>query len=260
MTDEPLVLLTNDDGYGAAGIEAMAQALSEWARVVVVAPESEQSACGHRLTLHRALRVRRVTKDRFAIDGTPADCVYVALFSGTRFLPSKPQLVVSGINHGLNLGFDVYYSGTVAGAREAAMRGIPGLAVSADAAADLQEAALACDNLARALIACASQFEMPPIINANVPSGKGWKMTPTRIGRRLYQDRVEYRVDPRGREYLWLGGPFVSHDLEPGTDTHAFERGEIGVSNLPLVVASDQTSPAAEVVRVAARIDADRRK
>jgi 5'-nucleotidase len=147
----PLVLVSNDDGYSSPGIRALHDALTTWADVVVVAPETEQSATSHSLSLHRPLRTRAVEPGVFAIDGTPADCVYVALHAETRFLPRWPDLVCSGINRGLNLGQDAFYSGTVAAAREGALRGIPAIASSAHVKADLPRVAELTSRIARAL-------------------------------------------------------------------------------------------------------------
>lgn len=250
MAHQPLILLTNDDGYDARGIEAMAAALRKFALVVVVAPEMEQSACSHKLTLHRGLRLRKVRDGWFKLDGTPADCVYVSLFSGTKVLPRRPDLVVSGMNAGPNLGLDVYYSGTVAAAREAAMRGVVGVAVSADVHAEVDGAAEGCATVVRATLACCGGWDAPTVLNVNVPFGRDRVYSATRPGRRVYGEGVEYREDPRGGEYLWIGGPGVRNEGEPGTDTHAFDHGRIGVSNLPLrpgdVVRND---PAEVVVR-----------
>src|SRR6267142_2138387 len=151
----PLILLSNDDGYRAKGLRTLAVALRKFADVVVCAPESEQSTTSHSLTLTRPLRLREVDEAIFAVDGTPADCVYVALNGGVRVLPRTPNLVVSGMNHGLNLGTDVFYSGTVAAAREGALRGIPALTASADMAADRVRAAEVCARLAQALVGLA---------------------------------------------------------------------------------------------------------
>jgi 5'-nucleotidase len=250
----PTVLLTNDDGYGAAGLLALAEALSKVAQVVVLAPETEQSACSHSLTLHRALRLRSFGQDWHALDGTPADCVYVALFAGDRLLPSRPDIVMSGINRGLNLGFDVYYSGTVAGAREAAIRGVPAVAVSADAATDLGAAARMCARILVATLRVAKRRTVPPLLNVNFPPGRRWKLRATTIGRRIYGEGVDFRTDPRGREYLWIGAPGVRHDVEPGTDTEAFDRGEVGVSSLPLLPKPDAShSAAGQLVRLLSR-------
>jgi len=241
MRNKPLVLLTNDDGYSAPGLRALADAMREHARVVVIAPEHEQSACSHALTLHRALRLRTLGEGLHALDGTPADCVYVALFAGKRLMPRRPDLVVSGINRGLNLGFDIYYSGTVAAAREAAIRGVPAVAVSADEGADPEAAARLAAEIGLAALDASRKTAVPVLLNVNIPAGREWKLRATSMGRRIYGEGVEFRVDPRGREYLWLGAPGVRHETEPGTDTEAFDRGEVGVSSLPLVpLANDE--------------------
>lgn len=126
----PLILLSNDDGFQSAGLRCLRAALLEVADVVVCAPEFEQSAASHALSLHRPLRLKVHEPEVYSVDGTPADSVYVALFAGSRLLPKAPDLVVSGLNHGVNLGDDVFYSGTVAAAREGALRGYRALALS----------------------------------------------------------------------------------------------------------------------------------
>jgi 5'-nucleotidase len=232
----PLILLSNDDGHHAEGLRELGAALSAHADVVVCAPETEQSTTSHALTLTRPLRLRKVTERIFAVDGTPADCVCVALNAGTRVLPRRPDLVVSGLNHGLNLGSDVFYSGTVAAAREGALRGVPALAASADPDADRKDAARVCAAIARRLVE--RQREAPvcpaPLVNVNVPPGKAWPIVATRLGLRVYEDIVEFRRDPRGREYLWLGGGGVRHGEAPGSDTEAYDRGEVSVTPLLL--------------------------
>jgi len=235
-----MVLLTNDDGVRAPGLEAMASALGGWASVVVVAPRREQSACSHKFTLGRALRLRKERDSWWSLDGTPADCVYVGVYGGERVMPKPPELVVSGLNAGPNLALDTYYSGTVAGAREAAMRGVAGLAVSADARADLDKAAAVCARLASRLIRVLASSPQPVVINVNVPAHGDWNLRRTTLGRRTYGEGVDYRRDPRGREYLWLGGPGTADDdTTPGTDTHAMRLGDIGVTPLPLVPRDD---------------------
>lgn len=247
----PLVLVSNDDGYGSLGILALRDALATWADVVVVAPETEQSATSHSLSLHRPLRTRLVEPGIFAIDGTPADSVYVALHAETRFLPRWPDLVCSGINRGLNLGQDAFYSGTVAAAREAALRGIPAIASSAHVKADLARAADLTSRLARALYDVTagalgagvrpgpSVVRNTPLLNLNVPLGWNGEVRKTRLGARLYEEVIDFRRDPRGREYLWLGGPGVRHEPDPGTDTDAYDEGAASIT--PLVL--DLTSP-----------------
>lgn len=232
MTDRPLVLLSNDDGYRSRGISSLRAALMEVADVVVCAPEVEQSAASHALSLHRPLRLYRHEPGVFSVDGTPADCVYVALAAGDRVLPRKPDAVVSGLNHGLNLGDDVFYSGTVAAAREGALKGLPTLAVSAGAGADFSAAAQVSASLLLALLG--EPRGRGTLLNVNFPAGAGWQVRATRLGRREYEESIEFRRDPRGREYLWIGGPLLEHRHVPGSDTEAFDQGVVGVTPLVL--------------------------
>lgn len=251
MDRRPLVLLANDDGVGAAGLMALRDALLEHADVVVCAPEQNQSATSHSLSLHRILRLRPVAPAVFSVDGTPADCVYVALHSGTRVLPRRPDLAVSGMNHGLNLGVDVFYSGTVAAAREAALRGIPSMAVSADGKADRAAAARLGAKLALSALAAfqRSPVKPAPLLNVNVPPGNAWTVRGTRLGARLYAEDVDYRRDPRGGEYLWIGGAgAVRHDHVPGSDTEAYDEGVASVTPLSLDLwATDQADLASVI-------------
>ena len=232
----PLILLSNDDGYAAEGLIALRDQLARHADVVVCAPETNQSATSHSLSLHRVLRLRHHGPGVFALDGTPADCVYVALHSGVRVLPRRPDLVVSGMNHGLNLGSDIFYSGTIAAAREGALRGIPAIAVSADGGADREAAATVGAQLALALLEAARRGapRPAPLLNVNFPPGSAWPIRATRIGARLYTEEVLFRDDPRGREYLWIGGAGVRHDHVPGSDTEAYDEGCASVTPLTL--------------------------
>jgi len=232
----PLILLSNDDGVTAPGLLALRDALATFGDVIVCAPELNQSATSHSLSLHRILRLREVGEGVFAVDGTPADCVYVALHSGTRILPRRPDLVVSGMNHGMNLGVDVFYSGTVAAAREAAIRGFPSVAVSAEAQADRAAAAALGAAIARAALErfAASPVLPAPLLNVNIPPGASWPVRATRLGARLYEEGVEYRTDPRGREYLWISGAGVRHDHVPGSDTEAYDEGVASITPLTL--------------------------
>lgn len=229
----PLILLSNDDGFRAEGLNCLRETLLEMAEVIVVAPEHEQSASSHSISLHRPLRFSRHRSDIYSVEGTPADCVYTALFGGTRFLPRSPDIVISGINRGLNLGGDVHYSGTVAAAREAALRGIRAIACSADVNADL---ARACAWSRRLVESVLNETDKSPILlNVNYPPSGDWPFVVTRLGNRIYRDAVEFRTDPRGRDYLWLGGPpGVENLADPETDTGAFDRGWVGVTPLEL--------------------------
>lgn len=233
MSERPLVLLSNDDGYASRGITAMRAALAAHADVVVCAPESEQSASSHALSLHRPMRLREVEPGVFALDGTPADCVYVALHADKRVLFRRPDLVVSGINHGMNLGQDVFYSGTVAAAREGALRGIPAVATSAYHLIDLGAVARASAAVALELLRGGPR-ERTPLVNLNFPKGWTGAVRATRLGARIYEEVVDFRRDPRGREYLWLGGPGVRHESNPGSDTDAYDEGVASITPLML--------------------------
>jgi len=228
----PLILLSNDDGFRAPGLAVLRDALEKIGSVVVCAPDSEQSAASHALSLHRPLRLKEHDSTLFSMDGTPADCVYVAIHAKTRVLPRRPDLVVSGLNHGVNLGDDVFYSGTVAAAREGALKGIPSLAASADHDADFGAAAKLTARIAQSMLEL-NQGAL--LLNVNFPRGNAWRLRATRLGSRVYRDDVEFRRDPRGREYLWVGGEgSVEHREVPGSDTEAFDQGVVGVTPLVL--------------------------
>jgi len=235
----PLLLLSNDDGHHSRGLRTLRDRLAADADVVVVAPEQEQSASSHALSLHRPLRVRQVEAGVYAVDGTPADCVYVALNAGERLLPRVPDAVVSGINLGLNLGQDVFYSGTVAAAREGALRGLRALAASAHVGADFAKVADLCAALVAEMLA-RPRAQATSLLNLNVPRRWDGTLRATRLGERIYDQGVEFRSDPRGREYLWIGGSGgVRHDPAPGTDTDAYDDGAASLT--PLVL--DLTAP-----------------
>src|SRR5262245_52447477 len=247
---KPLILLSNDDGFRARGLALVREALADFADIVVCAPDYEQSAASHALSLHRPLRLFSHGDGVFSIDGTPADCIYVALHAGNRVVPRRPDLVVSGVNHGVNLGDDVFYSGTVAAAREGALKGIPSLAVSAAPDADLGAAAALG---ARLTLALARLAPGAALVNVNVPKGTGWPLVSTRLGRRIYRDEVEFRRDPRGREYLWIGGPGAAHEPVPGSDTEAFDEGVVGITPLVLDLWDQKANERAEALAASVR-------
>ena len=197
------ILITNDDGYRSTGIHALARALGALGDAVIVAPVEEASAIGHALTLRHPLRLEIVGEHVFAVDGTPTDCVNVAITQV--FQGALPDLVVSGINKGWNLGDDITYSGTVAGALEAALLGIPSMAVSLRATRaeyDFSYAARAAASLADAII----RSPLPPrtFLNVNVPKGqpKGYRVTVQ--AKRNHVTSVMERHDPKGRPYYWI--------------------------------------------------------
>ncbi|QQR88525.1 MAG: 5'/3'-nucleotidase SurE [Myxococcales bacterium] len=239
MSDRPLILLANDDGVSAHGLRALHQALEPIAQVYVVAPEREHSGRSHAITLRHPLRVRKVSECVFATDGTPVDCVYVALHSKD-LLPRRPDLVVSGINHGANLGTDIFYSGTVAAAREGALRGIPSLAFSSLNLAYLEEAS----RTARDIVAQTLQQAKPGghavLINVNFPATRAKGLRLSRLGERLYKDEVTVRKDPRGTKYYWVGGPGALHQPSEGTDTDAVDAGFASLTPLSLEATQDK--------------------
>jgi 5'-nucleotidase len=249
-----LVLLSNDDGFASLGLQAMCDALSPHAEVIVVAPETEQSAASHSLSLHRPLRLRKAGPSVFALDGTPADCVYVALYGGTRLLHRQPDLVVSGINRGMNLGQDVFYSGTIAAAREGALRGIPALAVSAHPSLDVSVIAPMCARIALALLGLQGADAPAPLVSLNIPPAWTGEVRATRLGQRIYDEIVDVRVDPRGREYIWIGGPGVRHVRDPGTDTDAYDDGAASLTPLTLdLTCVSNSGLASDLARAAVR-------
>ena len=244
----PLILLSNDDGFRAQGLFVLKRALGADADVVVCAPETEQSVSSHALTLTRPLRLKDHGDGVFSVDGTPADCVYVALNAKDRILPRAPDVVVSGLNHGLNLGTDVFYSGTVAAAREGALRGFPALAVSAAGGVDLEAAGQVVRRLVLGLL---EEEPRAALFNVNFPPGSAWPVLATCLGTRLYTDAVDFRHDPRGNEYLWLGGPGAEHRPKPGSDTDAYDAGAVGIT--PLVLDLFRTQDSEVAARVARR-------
>ncbi len=228
----PHVLLTNDDGHFATGILALRREIARFAEVTIVAPETEQSAMSHSLTLHRPLRIRHVSPGIISVDGTPADCVYTALCSQKKLFRSSPHVVLSGINHGPNLGQDVFYSGTVAGAREAALRGKAAIAISAEVGSDFTKIARVIATFTKRVLADRS-FK-GQLLSFNFPLGWKGEVKTAVLGTRLYEDLVDLRHDPRGRPYAWIGGAPRPDRGIAGTDGYLFERGIATVTPLIL--------------------------
>lgn len=247
---KPLALLSNDDGYRAAGLNALHAALRTRFEVVVCAPDSEQSASSHSLSLNRPLRVMRHADAVYSVDGTPADSVYVALHA-RHVLPRKPDIVVSGMNHGLNLGTDVFYSGTVAAAREGALQGFLALAVSATVQTEPEAAARFATELAWAMHSGGQVG--PRLYNVNFPPGSSWPLRATRLGKREYGGGLVERRDPRGVPYYWIGGAGARHHPGVGSDTEAFDEGVVGVTPLVLDLWSSHLEDDAENVVAAFR-------
>ncbi|MBI5696280.1 MAG: 5'/3'-nucleotidase SurE [Nitrospirae bacterium] len=234
-----LILATNDDGVYSPGLTTLAKALKELGDVYVVAPDREQSAVSHALTLHRPLLVEPVMDRVFSVNGTPTDCVNIAVGG---LLPRMPDIVVSGINKGGNLGDDVTYSGTVSAAFEAALMGIPAIAVSMVARQDFifQGAAEFAARLARVLLD--KGMGKDTLLNVNVPNLppaeiKGVKVT--RQGRRIWGGSVLERIDPRGKKYFWIGGEVENWIDSPDADHEAVKQGYISVTPLKLDLTDD---------------------
>ena len=226
----PLILVTNDDGVHAPGIRALADALQPLGDVMVVAPIQEASAIGHALTLRRPLRIEAIDPKVFAIDGTPTDCVNIAI---THVLKRKPDLIVSGINKGWNLGDDITYSGTVSGALEGALLSIPAIAISAERVGDEAEfgpSARAAALAARAVL----ERGMPKftLLNINVPAGpnKGFRVTVQ--AKRNHVTSVSERMDPRQRPYYWIEEGLNHWEPHDRSDYQAVRDGYISITPL----------------------------
>ncbi len=227
-----MILACNDDGIQSEGLSHLVDALSEIDDVVVVAPDRERSAVSHALTLEHPLRADEVRPGWYSVDGTPTDCVNLAV---NGLLNERPWLVVSGINRGANLGDDITYSGTVSAAMEAVLLGIPGIAFSQVGRVAFNFGPAA--EFARRLVSALKLREFPPdtLLSVNVPendSPTGFAVT--RQGKRRYGDAIIEKVDPRGRKYYWIGGAELDFDDEPGTDFAAIHRGLISVTPLHL--------------------------
>lgn len=229
------VLVTNDDGYAALGLKVLASAAQALGDVTVVAPDREQSATSHSLTLHHPLRARLAPGGGWTVDGTPTDCVTLAV---NALLEQRPDVVLSGINHGPNMGEDVLYSGTVSAAMEATVLGIPAIAFSytGDPLAHVE----AWEGRVRRLLLSifdAGPFPEDTLLSVNLPpvvpeQVRGVRVTS--LGRRRYSDSITRALDPSGREYFWIGGGVSQWSGNPDSDFRAVEAGMISVTPLHL--------------------------
>ncbi|MBI2159254.1 MAG: 5'/3'-nucleotidase SurE [Candidatus Rokubacteria bacterium] len=224
-----VLLLTNDDGVHASGLAALARAFDELGDVYVLAPEREQSACGHALTLHRPLRVDRVGERRFAVNGTPSDCVNLGVLG---FLPERPVLVVAGVNHGSNLGDDVTYSGTVSAAMEGTLLGVPSIAVSLVSGTEFDRAAQVARLIAMRVLV--TGLPRKTLLNVNVPAQPAGGIRLTRLGHRVYSEKIVEQADPRGRTHYWIGAGEPEWEDLHGTDMGAIHDGDVSVTPLHL--------------------------
>ena len=228
------ILCTNDDGYLAGGLRVLVQAARMLGEVSIVAPDREQSATSHSLTLHHPLRARHNTDGSIVVDGTPTDCVILAI---NELLDHRPDFCLSGVNHGPNMGDDVLYSGTVAAAMEATVIGIPALAISysGDTLDELEAWSDALGRLIKGIFE--KPFPTDTLFNVNLPAihpsdAKGIKITS--LGRRRFSDSLTRAKDPSGREYYWIGGGETTWTGDEASDFRAVEGGYVSVTPLHL--------------------------
>ena len=239
------ILLTNDDGIhssGFAALERIAQALSD--DIWICAPEHEQSAASHSLTIHRPLRLRQISEKRFAADGTPTDCVLLAVH--TVLKDHRPDLVLSGVNHGYNIAEDVTYSGTIAAAMEATLLGIRAVALSQEFADDRPLSWETAEKWGPEAVRKAISVDWPTgvLVNVNFPAlppdeVKGFAVVPH--GNRKIGDELSERIDPRGRTYFWVGTTRSNESVAHNTDAHALSEGMIPVTPLYLDLTHHQS-------------------
>lgn len=226
------ILLSNDDGYFAPGIVSLAEVLAPLGEVTIVAPERDRSGSSNSLTLDRPLTVRHVEKQTYFVNGTPTDCVHLAV---TGLLERLPDIVISGINHGANMGDDTIYSGTVAAATEGFLLGIPSIAISlvAEGGNNFSTAGRVAADLVRRF--SEDSFEQPVLLNVNVPDVEhsrlqGWQVT--RLGRRHKAEPVVRSSTPRGETVYWIGAAGSAQDAGEGTDFHAVAGNFVSITPL----------------------------
>lgn len=235
----PRILLTNDDGIYSEGLRKFAAALKNVGDVTIVAPDREQSAASHALTLNRPLRLIQLEENEWIVDGTPTDCVNLGVLKLLN--ESRPDIVVSGINFGPNLGDDVTYSGTISAAFEGSLLHIPSIAFSALVGEHFSFDR--CARFAAALTKHAVEHERDPnvVLNVNFPIGPWNGVKVTRLGKRIYTEGIIERKDPRGRAYYWIGGGMPTWHPAEGTDFEAVESGYVSITPLHLDLTHHQS-------------------
>ena len=242
------ILISNDDGIYSGGIRALTEGLVQNNEVYVVAPDRERSATGHSLTLHRPLRLDEVThlagvKGAYETDGTPSDCVKIAIGA---ILKEPPEIVISGINHGPNMGTDVLYSGTVSAAMEGAIFDIPSIAISL-AEHKPQDFTCAVAFISKLLkIIPKIKFPNRTLLNINIPAlpiSEIAGIEITKLGVRPYNDYFEKRVDPRGKTYYWLAGEAMEENELPGTDVYAVRNNQISITPVTIHMTNEKMLP-----------------
>jgi len=236
MPHSPTILITNDDGIDSEGIERLAESLNTIGDIWIVAPLHEQSAVGHSLTLHRPLRIHKLGEKKIAVDGTPTDCICLAV---NCLMDKKPDILVSGINKGGNMGDDITYSGTVSAAWEGALLGISAFAIST--IADDQDVYHfhPAAEFARSLTLVILKNGIPPntLLNVNVPNTDGLPIRRykiTRQGKRIFGDPIVEKIDPRGKKYYWIGGAYLGFENIPNSDLLAIHQNYISITPILL--------------------------
>ena len=226
------IFITNDDGIYSEGIRKLADALRPLGDITIVAPDREQSAASHALTLNRPLRLLQLEANEWIVDGTPTDCVNLGVLKLMK--ENRPDVIVSGINFGPNLGDDVTYSGTISAAFEGALLNIPSIAFSALVGEHFSFDR--CAEFAARLTQRVIEGERDPniVLNVNFPVGSFNGVKVTRLGRRIYGEGIIERLDPRGRTYYWIGGGKPTWHPDTGTDFEAVEEGYISITPLHL--------------------------
>ena len=235
MSDSrPRILVTNDDGIHSAGLTALAKALRRVGDVWVVAPDRERTAVAHAVTLHKPLRIHQIDKQIYAINGTPVDCVNLALLN---ILPKRPHLLVSGINKGVNLGDDVLYSGTVSAAVEGTILGIPSMAVSQEGRDQFHFATGTHYAVRVARLILRQGLPEETLVNLNIPNRTVEAVTGVRVtclSRRRFENPIIEKVDPHGRSYFWIAGNRVSWSRNKDADHEAIAEGAVSLTPLHL--------------------------
>ncbi len=237
----PHILITNDDGIYSEGLRKLADSCRAIGDVTIVAPDREQSAASHALTLNRPLRILQIQENEWIVDGTPTDCVNLAILK--LFRDRRPDMIVSGINFGPNLGDDVTYSGTISAAFEGALLDVPSIAFSALVGERFSFDR--CAAFATELTRLALEFHRDPrvILNVNFPVGEFAGVRITQLGRRIYAEGVIERIDPRGRKYYWIGGEPPIWEKTEGTDFDAVRKGFVSITPLHLDLTHHESIP-----------------
>jgi 5'-nucleotidase len=228
------ILVTNDDGVHSPGLTALAKALSRVGEVWVIAPDRERTAVAHAVTLHKPLRVQELGKRIYAINGTPVDCVNLAVL---KLMPAPPDLLVSGINQGVNLGDDVLYSGTVSAAMEGTILGVPSMAVSQEGQEHFYFDAGARHAVRIARLILKEGLPDETLVNLNIPNRPFGSITGVRVtclSRRRFDNPIIEKVDPRGRTYYWIAGTRVSWSRSKDADHEALEQGAVSLTPIHL--------------------------